>query len=124
MTHSGAIAIGRELSKKERTLVERLLRSGVADVSAFLPQLPHLRVVARCSCGCPTVDFGVSGRAAALASASTILGEGGGTSPEGVRFAIILHGREGLISELEIYALEQEGPFTLPDIEHIEIYDG
>ena len=124
MTHSGVIAISRELTEKERTLVERLLRSGVADVSAFLPQLLHLRVASRCSCGCPTVDFGVSGRSAAVTGESTILGEGGGVSPEGVRFAIILHGREGLISELEVYPLESDASFTLPEIDQIEIYDG
>jgi len=123
VTHSGTIAIDRDLTVKERSLVERLLHSGVVDISTFLPQLLHLRVVSRCSCGCPTIDFAISGRTADLTSASTILGEGGGTSPEGVCFGIILHGREGLISELEVYGLEREGPFTLPDINQIEIYD-
>jgi hypothetical protein len=123
MKHSGVVAVGRELTEKEYALLERLLCSGVADVSSFLPQLPHLRVVSRCQCGCPTVSFVASGRAAALKSASTILGEGGGVSPEGFGFAIVLHGREGLVSELEVYPLDRDGAFTLPDIEQIEIYD-
>ena len=37
-------------------------------------------------------------------------------------FGIILHGREGRISELEVYPVNGEGTFTLPDIEEIGFY--
>jgi hypothetical protein len=57
-----------------------------------------------------------------LASPSTILAAAGGVSPEGVPFEIIVHGREGIISELEVYALTGVVPFTLPEIENIEFF--
>ena len=51
-----------------------------------------------------------------------ILSEAGGVSPEGISFGIILHGREGLLSELEVYPISGEGKFTLPDVDRIEFY--
>jgi len=42
-------------------------------------------------------------------------------TPEGIRVGIIVHGREGLISELEIYSLAgSETKFSLPRISDIE----
>jgi len=84
-------------------------------------QLPLLNVVARCGCGCPTIDLAVGDRAAPLSSPSTILADAGGVTPEGIRVGIIVHGREGLISELEIYSLAgSETKFSLPRISDIE----
>jgi hypothetical protein len=74
-------------------------------------------VVSHCGCGCPTIDLAVDGRAAPLSSPTTILADTEGLSPEGVRVGIIVHGREGLISELEIYSMAgDEGKFSLPRI--------
>ena len=47
----------------------------------------------------------------------------GGVSPEKVRFGIILHAREGLLSELEVYPLDADRAFTLPKIDRIEFFD-
>ena len=50
----------RPLSADERALVERLLREfSPPEAVVFLPQLDHIRVTGRCSCGCPTVDLTV-----------------------------------------------------------------
>jgi hypothetical protein len=73
-------------------------------------------------CRCPTVDLAVADRVASPRSPTTILAEGGGESPEGIRFGIILHAREGLISELEVYPIDGEGPFSLPAVDEIEVY--
>jgi hypothetical protein len=35
---------------------------------------------------------------------------------------LILHGREGLISELEVYPIDGEGVFTLPEIDKIDFH--
>jgi len=45
----------------------------------------------------------VAGRIAPPGSPTVILAEAGGVSPEGISFGVILHGREGLLSELEVY---------------------
>ena len=87
-----------------------------------MEQLPKVAVASRCGCGCPTIDLAVNGRIASPASPTVILSEAGGVSPEGISFGIILHGREGLISELEVYSVDRAGPFTLPDVEDIDFY--
>jgi hypothetical protein len=52
----------RELTTEERTLVEWLLRhgregSGIRPgASAYLDQLPTLRVWSRCACGCASIN--------------------------------------------------------------------
>lgn len=108
----------RQLTPKERSLLERLLSHGTTESKSYVEQLPLVTVVSRCGCGCPTIDLAVDGRAASHGSPSLILSEASGVSPEGVSFGIILHSREGLISELETYPLEDVA-FTLPDIERI-----
>jgi hypothetical protein len=112
----------RPLTDWERRLLGELLRHGTRAADPYARQLPQVTVVSRCSCGCPTLDLAVAGRSASLASPSTILAAAGGVSPEGVPFEITVHGREGIISELEVYALTGDVPFTLPEIANIEFF--
>lgn len=116
-----SVADVRPLTPDERCLLEWLLNHGTAEAVSYLEQLPMVSVVSRCGCGCPTIDLAVGGRAAPLSSPTTILAEAGGVSPEGVRVDIIVHGREGLISELEIYDLAGVAEtFSLPRIDDLE----
>jgi hypothetical protein len=112
----------RELTSKERLLLERLLLHGTPESRSYIVQFPSVTVNSRCGCGCPTLDFAVGQRTAAPGSPSVILSEAGGISPQGISFGIILHGREGLLSELEVYPIDGEGAFTLPDIDQIDFY--
>lgn len=112
----------RELSRDERALLDRLLLHGASAAKPYVEQLLRVTVASRCGCGCPTIDLAVDGRTASPGSPTLILSEAGGVSPEGISFGVILHGREGLISELEVYPVDGEGAFTLPDIEKIEFY--
>ncbi len=112
---------GRPLSGPERRLLERLLQHGYPEAAGYVHQMPNVTVVSRCACGCPTIRFAVSNCSTSLGSDQTILAERGGVSPEGVRFGIYLLGREGLISELEVYPISGDGPFTLPPVEGIEV---
>ena len=109
----------RPLTEKERSLIERLLRNGVPESRNYIDQLPQATVASRCGCGCPTIDLAVGGRVASHRSPTVILAEAGGVSPEGISFGIILHSREGLLSELEFYPIDGEGAFTMPAIESI-----
>jgi len=120
MTGSGRIPEFRELTNSERSLLERLLEQGTPRAKVYAEQLSQVTVVSRCSCGCPTIDPAVRGQAASPGSPSEILSEARGMSPEKVQFGIILHAREGLLSELEVYALGEAGAFTLPEIDRIE----
>ena len=79
----------RPLRAEERHLLARLLAHGTRDAAFYSHQLPDVSVVSRCGCGCLTIDLAVDSHAASHSSPTTILAEGGGTSPEGIR---ILHG--------------------------------
>lgn len=103
---------GRSLSQEEISLLEHLLTHGQSDVSEYLPQIPKLRVVSKCGCGCPTIDFAI-GRVRKNGP-SRIIADGEGTSPEGVRVGVCVHVRDGEISELEVYSCTGEANFRLP----------
>jgi hypothetical protein len=123
MVTPGVVPDPRPLTDRERLLLGELLRHGTRAAAPYAGQLPQVTVVSRCSCGCPTLDLAVAGRSASPGSPSTTLAGAAGVSPEGVLFEIILHGREGIISELEVYApAGADGPFTLPGIERIEFF--
>jgi hypothetical protein len=104
----------RSLSREEVSLLEWLLGHGRPDASQYLPQIPKLRVVTKCGCGCPTVDFALGGDR--KDGPSRIIADGEGTSPEGVRVGVCVHVREGEISELEVYSCYGEANFRLPEI--------
>jgi hypothetical protein len=118
------VQVHRGLTDNERLLLERLLSRGTPEAKGYVEQLPLVTVASRCGCGCPTVDLAVGGRVASPRSPTVILSEAGGVSPEGISFGIILHGREGLVSELEFYPVDGEGVFTMPDLDTIDFYTG
>ena len=120
METPGAISDVRPLTEREQRLIAFLLQHGTSEARAFVDQLPHVTVVAHCSCGCPTLDLAVRGRTAK--GTSTILADAYAVSPEGVRCGILLHGREGLISELEAYLLDEQRSFTFPDVDQITFH--
>jgi hypothetical protein len=88
--------------------------SRAGDLSDLEPSLAGLRVVGRCSCGCPSVDFVVGGQdltASPVADAH-------GTTADGAGVGVILWEREGRVSALEVY--EVEGPArALPLVESL-----
>ena len=54
--------LNRALTQYERDLIRWLIEhSFVKDASQLLPQIDRLRVVAKCHCGCPTIDFALDG---------------------------------------------------------------
>jgi hypothetical protein len=119
--------VERSLSQEERILLEWLLAHPssdvlLSDVPKYKSQIDSLHVVAKCGCGCPTVDFALhSGQ---KSGASEIVAEAGGKSPEGVSVGVILHAREGEISELEVYSTQgSDVSFSLPVPDSLEPYE-
>jgi hypothetical protein len=69
-------------------------------------------VVGRCTCGCPTIDLALSSDSHKKA-ASKIVADFEGATPEGLHVGVILHVREGEISELEVYPIDEAtGPLV------------
>ena len=111
----------RSLTQEERALLEWLIANGGADAKEYSPQLADLSVVGRCTCGCSTIDLALRGQDQQKTAPSKILADFVGTTPEGIEVGIILHAREGEISELEVYAIaDVKTPFTLPTIESLK----
>ena len=111
----------RPLSKEERTLLEWLVANGGPDAQQYASQIADFSVVGRCTCGCPSIDLSVGRREQRKTGPSHILADFEGETPEGIAVGVILHVREGEISELEICAiLDVKGPFNLPSIESLK----
>jgi hypothetical protein len=111
----------RDLTFEERRLLEWLISNGNADASAFASQLPQVKVVARCTCGCPTLDLALGENKSRTVGASTILADAAGRSPEGIPVNVILHAREGEISELEVISCDETKVFGMPTPEMLEV---
>lgn len=81
-----------------------LLHASVVGSLAHLePAVRALRVVARCSCGCPSVDFEVDGQtrpAQPIADAT-------GRTADGTELGVMLWGRADSITGLECYEMDR-----------------
>ena len=90
-----------------------LERTPVAGVSAPpVDGLDGLRVVDRCPCGCDSVDFAHHDPERPV----TPVADGIGTTPDGGMVGVIVWGREGEVTGLEIYDLGAgEDDLRLPD---------
>lgn len=111
----------RPLTQEERTLLEWLIANGSEDAKTYSRQLSGLGVVGTCTCGCPTIDLALGGRDQRKTAPSEILADFVGTTPEGIEVGVILHARDGELSELEVHAIaDEKGPFRLPAIESLK----
>ena len=122
MEDKHAIQDHRDLTSDERILLEWLIANGNDDAVAFASQLSQVKVVSRCACGCPSIDLAVGEKQERIAGPSTILADAVGYSPEGVRVDVILHAREGQLSELEFVSHDGTTEFTLPKPEALQTY--
>lgn len=111
----------RPLSPQEVALLEWLVSHGRPDAGEYRSQICKLRVVSRCGCGCPTIDFAIGSQR--KTGSSHIIADGMGKSPEGAVVGVILHVRDGEISELEVYSAAGETvSLTLPPIDSIVLW--
>jgi len=108
----------REISSAEAASVRWLLLHGsvVGDLSHLAPWVSGLRVVGRCSYGCPSVDFKAGGQALGATPVANALGK----SADGVAVGVILWERDGSISGLEFYDVT-EPVRSLPLVESLSV---
>ena len=111
----------RLLTQEERKLLEWLLANGSREAKPYISQIAKVNVVGRCTCGCPTIDLALGNREQRKTAPSIILADFTGKTPEGIEVGVIVHAREGEISELEVYAIpDWKGPFNLPSVESLK----
>jgi hypothetical protein len=111
----------RPLTEEEQKLLEWLLVNGSPEAKPYISQIANVNVVGKCTCGCPTIDLALGNREQRKTAPSIILADFTGKTPEGIEVGVIVHAREGEISELELYAIpDWKGPFNLPSIESLK----
>ena len=112
-----SIQLNRPLTEAEREILTWLLEHGAKGATAYIAQIPQIKVIRQCGCGCPTLDFTVSGKHGQ--GESTIVADFLGTTPEQAYVGVLVHVREGVLSELEAYSLSDIKKFTFPRIEDL-----
>ena len=95
----------RPISPAEAALVSWLLLNAPmgCDTTGRTASVDDLRVVGRCSCGCPSVDFVAGGQS----SGAFPIASAYGTTADGVVAALIVWERDGVVSGLELCELDE-----------------
>lgn len=112
--------IDRPVSADEVAVIQAALhhaptRSIAPDAIA---SIGRLHAIAKCACGCESVDFAPHDPA----NPSSPIADGIGTTSEGEEVGLIVWGRQDAITGLEVYALGGEG-HKLPVPETIHGWD-
>jgi hypothetical protein len=110
-----SIPLNRPLTEAERRFLTWLLEHGATGASAYIAQIPEITVIRQCGCGCPTLDLAVAGKHGQ--GESTIVADFLGMTQEQAYVGVMVHVREGVLSELEAYTLSDITEFTFPRIE-------
>ena len=118
---AGSVRDERELTGPERALLQWLIQNGTGNSAELMAQLAEARVVSRCGCGCPTIDLAVWDTVRAHARRLGDRSRRIRPIPRGLRRRCDLHVREDLLSELEVYANGNVGPFTTPSPSSLKI---
>jgi len=112
----------RALTEEERALLVWLIRNGDPDALSYAGQLSEITVVGMCTCGCPSIDLALRGAECRKTGPSHLLVDLDGKTREGIEVGVMLHARDGEISELEVYTIaDVKGPFGLPTIESLTL---
>jgi hypothetical protein len=93
----------RGIYQSEAEIIQAALKRasvGALDETAWAA-IPSLEVVARCECGCASVDFD----APTSEQRSGIIADATGQTPRGGQVGVIVWGRSDAITGLEIYDL-------------------
>jgi hypothetical protein len=111
----------RPLTDEEYQLAGWMLEHGEPEARTFLPQLALARVVARCPCGCASIDFEIAGHSHPVGGLH-ILGDfiyGGESDLSGV----FIFERSGVLAGIEVYGLVCDAPKTLPEPGSLRPFD-
>ena len=121
MSEMTPIPEDRPLSSEECRLVKWLLEHGNPDAIGFLHQLEKARVVSRCPCGCPSVDFAIDGRTPAAGVGMNVLSDYYWEDSAGHAFGVFAYACGELLSGLEVWSADGLGEnCKLPLIEELK----
>ena len=113
---SAATEEDRPLTAQESALTTWLLEHGEAAAAQFVPQVARARVVARCPCGCASVDFAIDGQRHPAGEGMQILSDYQWHGAGGELFGIFVFARGNFLSGLEVWSIDGEAtPTFLPE---------
>jgi hypothetical protein len=114
-------ALDRPATQHEREIIRWLLEHGDPQYLPLASQVDALRVVSKCTCGCPTVDFALEGNPP-LRKGTHLICDCGATVDE-QPVGVLLFACDGSLSMLEVYSCAgSDKPFGLPKIESLYPY--
>jgi hypothetical protein len=105
-------AAPRPPSDSELELIEALLGAAGARGGRYLGQLPRIRVVGSCGCGCPSIDLELDSGPREGAPNPLVVADA--ESSGGVPVGVILWVRGGALSGLEIHPWNGSDVIRLP----------
>jgi len=111
----------RPISEHEAAVVEWLLANASLEgpLDHLRDGVRHLRVVARCGCGCPSVDFIVDGQSRGAHPIADAVAR----DSRGRVCGVIVWGLDGRVSGLEICEMDRDGTTELPNVESLRRWE-
>jgi hypothetical protein len=101
----------RDLTSRERALLKWFLENGTAEALRYLNDLSDLKVVSRCPCGCPSINFVDDGT-----GGMTILSDYVGESLEDDPVGVFVYAQNGRLAGLEVWSVDgREIESRIPD---------
>ena len=114
-------AINRGLTGRETEVLSWLVENGLPSESPFRGQATRTTVVGHCSCGCGTIDLAVDGRRPDSQEGLDVLVDAVGVDPAGHDVAVILFGRKGQLTCLEVYSPAGIDGVALPTVDSMRL---
>jgi hypothetical protein len=121
---SESLKVDRPPSSDELALVSWLLEHGNTRGQNALSQIPALRVISQCQCGCASVDFSVEGQLPFPKSGMEVVSDYWWRTEGGNLCGVFVFLRDDLVAGIDLWSIDgQEIPSTLPPIDRLRSQD-
>jgi hypothetical protein len=109
----------RPITESEAAIVHWLLsHTAIGDVSGYgETSISGLRVVGGCDCGCRSIDFVSDTRGGELIADALAV------YPDGQEAGLILWGRAGAITALEVYDHHPDSSHRMPEVANLRTFE-
>jgi hypothetical protein len=109
--HREQIAESRDLPRDEANLVRWLVEHGKPEAREFILELDELRVVSRCPCGCPSINFVLDG-----SGGMQILSDYVYEDTDGHTIGVFAFAQNGILAGIEVWSIAGDPiPKGVPD---------
>lgn len=115
-----SVAEDRLLTPKEAHLAQWLLEHGTPEAASFETQVASARVVARCACGCASIDFAVGGHRGKATDGMAVLSDYQWRDAAGHLFGAFVFAYGKILGGLEVWSIDGQATAKhLPDIQQL-----